>query len=98
MNPNYSYKGFTYSQEIDYEPDNMKIFHIVKTPEGRQIQMDWSSYSTPSKNDFELWVDLGLPDRNHPALYFEGKKYFCSLDRDDLIKIKMDIMSLAVIA
>lgn len=89
------YKGFTYSQELDYEPDNVKIFHSVTTPDGRVINMDWSSYSTPTQNDFELFIDLGLPDRMHPSL---GKRQvYCPLNRNDLFKIKMDIMSLAII-
>jgi hypothetical protein len=91
------YKGFTYSQELDYEPDNVKIFHEVKTPEGKIIHMDWSSYSTPTQNDFELYVDLGLPDRMHPALHHEGRRVFCPVNRDDLIKIRMNILSLSII-
>ena len=92
----YEYKGFTYSQSLDIEPYEVtKIFHEVKTPDGRVIYMDWSSYSTPTKNDFELWIELGLPDRMHPSL---GKRQVYSpLNRDDLFKIKMDIMSLAVV-
>ena len=90
-----NYKGFTYSQELDYEPDNVKIFHEVKTPNGKIVHMDWSSYSTPTQNDFELYVDLGLPDRMHPSL---GKRQVLSpLNRNDLFTIKMDTMSLLVI-
>lgn len=89
------YKGFTYSQEKDYEPDNIKIFHSVKTPDGRVVSMDWSSYSTPTQNDFELFIDLGLPDRMHPSL---GKRHVYSpLSRNDLFKIKMDTLSLLII-
>jgi hypothetical protein len=89
------YKGYTYFQELDYEPDNIKIFHEVKTPDGRVLSMDWSSYSTPTQNDFELYIDLGLPDRMHPSL---GKRQVYSpLNRDALFKIKMDIMSLLII-
>lgn len=91
------YKGFTYSQEKDYEPDNVKIFHTVTTPEGKQIPMDWSPYSTPSKNDFELYVDLGCPDRMHPSLDYSNRRVFAPLNTQDLIKIKVDIMSLLII-
>ena len=91
-----NYKGFTYSQELDIEPNEVaKIFHEVKTPDGRVLSMDWSSYSTPTQNDFELWIDLGLPDRMHPSL---GKRQvYCSLNRDDLFKIRADVMSLLII-
>lgn len=92
------YKGFTYSQELDIEPEECtKIFHYVTTPDGHTHHMDWSSYSSPTQHDFELFIDLGLPDRNHPALHFQGKNFFSPLDRNDLFKIKMDILSLAVI-
>jgi len=98
MEGHMKYKGFTYSQELDIEPEECtKIFHYVTTPDGHTRNMDWSSYSTPTQHDFELFVDLGLPDRNHPALHFEGRNFFCPLDRNDLFKIKMDILSLAVI-
>ena len=89
------YKGFTYSQEKDYEPDNIKIFHTVVTPEGKEVSMDWSSYSTPSQSDFELWVEIGLPDRMHPAL--GERRVLCPLDTKDLVKIRMDILSLSTI-
>lgn len=91
------YKGFTYSQELDYEPDNIKIFHEVKTPDGHTVSMDWSPYSTPSQNDFELYVDLGLPDRMHPSLDYDGRRVFAPLNRDSLFKIKTDILSLSII-
>lgn len=90
------YKNFIYSQELDIEPNEVtKIFHAVKTPEGRTVYMDWSPYSTPTQNDFELWIDLGLPDRMHPSL--GERRVYCSLNRSDLFKIKMDILSLAII-
>jgi len=90
------YKGFTYSQELDIEPEEcVKIFHEVKTPDGRVVHMDWSSYSTPTQNDFELYIDLGLPDRMHPSL---GKRQvYAPLSRNDLFKIRADVMSLLII-
>jgi hypothetical protein len=91
-----NYKGFTYSQELDCEPNEVtKIYHNVTTPDGRTVHLDWSPYSTPTKNDFELWVDLGLPDRMHPSL--GERRVYCPLNRNDLFKIKMDIMSLLII-
>ena len=57
------YKGFKYEPMEDVEPDNIKIFHIVVTPEGKEIHMDWSPYSVPTIEDFQVWIDLGCPDR-----------------------------------
>ena len=58
------YKGYVYQPYEDVEPEeNVKIFHFVKTPDGREIQMDWSPYSTPTPEEFALWIELGMPDR-----------------------------------
>jgi len=75
----FTYKGVQYLPEKDYEDDNIKIFHIVKvqmlqwdTETSHRLDMrtvfkeesmDWSPYSTPSIEDFKLWVDLGRPNR-----------------------------------
>lgn len=91
----YNYRGFKMIEEVDYEEDNIKRFHFVTTPDGRKVIMDWSSYSTPTEKNFQLWVDLGMPNRDHPSL---GKRqYYCPLDENDLIKIKTDTMSLLLI-
>jgi len=59
----HAYKGHTYSFEIDTEPDNIKIFHDVILPSGKRVHMDWSPYTYPTAEEFEVWVDLGLPGR-----------------------------------
>ena len=59
----HNYKGFIYQPWVDIEPDNMKIFHDVVTPEGKTVDFDWSPYSTPTAEQFALWIDLGCPDR-----------------------------------
>ena len=76
------YKGWTYDADIiDYD-DNRKISHYA-TKDGKKVDMDWSPYSTPSKEDFALWVDLGMPDRK--AVNGIGP-----LDIDDLIQLAKD--------
>jgi hypothetical protein len=59
----HSYKGFVYQPWVEYDSDNMKIFHDVVTPEGKTIDFDWSPYSTPTAEQFSLWIDLGCPGR-----------------------------------
>lgn len=61
--PKFQYKGWIYCPESDVEPDNVKIFHNVITPDKRRISFDWSPYCVPSLGEFSLWVDLGCPDR-----------------------------------
>lgn len=59
----YEHQGHRYWQEEDIEEDNIKIFHMVKTPEGKTIHMDYSPYSTPSLWFFKEWIRLGYPER-----------------------------------
>jgi hypothetical protein len=76
------YKGWAYDADIiDYD-DNRKISHYA-TKDGKEVSMDWSPYSTPSEEDFALWVDLGMPDRK--AVNGIGP-----LDIDDLIQLAKD--------
>ncbi len=68
----YNYKGYTYEPDEDTkydgngEPENVKIYHFVRninhTDEPAR-HMDWSPYSTPTVEQFKLWIDLGFPDR-----------------------------------
>lgn len=65
----YEYNGYLYGQYHDVEfdgdgrPENVKIWHEVKSPDGKDISMDWSPYDTPTYEQFALWVELGCPDR-----------------------------------
>jgi hypothetical protein len=74
----YTYKECVYSYEKDYEDDNIKIFHEVECTffiwdtesgpmkhwkERKKMSMDWSPYSFPTQEDFNLWIDLGMPKR-----------------------------------
>jgi hypothetical protein len=58
----FEYKGFQYCPEKDFEPDVVKIFHTVKTPEGKEIAMKMSPYETPTEEIFQKWIDLGMPE------------------------------------
>jgi hypothetical protein len=74
----FEYKGYTYDHDLDIEPEeNCKINHMAVKGEKR-VHMDWSPYSTPSMEDFELWIDLDMPERINGG----------PLDRDDLEFIK----------
>jgi len=73
------YKGWTYSKEVEEYDDNRKIFHSA-TKDGKEVSMDWSPYSTPTAEEFKLWVDLGMPTRK--AVNSIGP-----LDKDDLLTL-----------
>lgn len=55
------YKGHECYTEVDVEPDNRKIFHYVKTPDGRSLQPNLDSYDS-SRDIVNLWIDLGYPE------------------------------------
>ena len=86
------YKGYeTNFETLDQGPDEApKMWYAVKTPQGDEIQMDGSSWGDNITQEiFELWIDLGCPDRYHAALSHEGRFIFAPLDSNDLEKIRM---------
>jgi hypothetical protein len=67
METKFSYKGYEYQPWLDYEEDNVKRFHDVKTPEGKSIYAELSSYEEFTEETFQKWIDLGMPGRRyHP--------------------------------
>ena len=76
---NEGYKGWTYSSyEEDYD-DVVKLSHVA-TKDGKEVSMDWSPYSTPTDEEFKLWVDLGMPTR-------KDVDSIGPLDKDDLLSL-----------
>ena len=73
------YKGWTYSKEVEEYDDNRKIFHSA-TKDGKEVSMDWSPYSTPTAEEFKLWIDLGMPTR-------KDVNSIGPLDKDDLLTL-----------
>lgn len=65
IQPGHEYGGYRYDPQDDREEDNTKIFHdVYSAGTGRQVStMDWSPYSTPTAEEFKLWVELGMPTR-----------------------------------
>jgi len=54
---------FIYSQEEVPEEDTVKIWHNVTDSKGNTHSMDWSPYETPTAEEVELWIRLGMPKR-----------------------------------
>ena len=77
--PKMEYKGWTYTKDVEEYEDNRKIFHSA-TKDGKEVSMDWSPYSTPTEEEFKLWVDLGMPTR-------EAVNGIGPLDKDDLLSL-----------
>lgn len=55
------FKGWTYHAEEDREDDNVKIFHTIKDPRGKEVKFDFTPYEELSKRNFERWLELGQP-------------------------------------
>jgi hypothetical protein len=54
---------YTYMTDIDEEEDNRKIWHMLKTPEGKTIDIDFTPYAYMTRDDVELYIKLGMPKR-----------------------------------
>lgn len=80
-----NYKGFKYTREEHcYDGEIEEVYHTVTTPDNKTVYMDFSSWDFVTEADFQLWVDLGMPDRHSPEL---GKKLI-PINGNDLITIK----------
>jgi hypothetical protein len=54
---------YAYITDIDEEEDNRKIWHMLKTPEGKTIDIDFTPYEYMTRDDVELYIKLGMPKR-----------------------------------
>ena len=82
----HTYKGDIYSYEPweDREDDNIKIFHDVYLIDrdiqgdriGRTVQrsMPMSPYSTPSFDEFVMWIECGMPTSKEMGLGGNARK------------------------
>jgi hypothetical protein len=59
--------GYTYMTDLDVEEDNRKIWHMIKTPDGKTVNVDFTPYQYMSKDDVELYIKLGMPKRQGPG-------------------------------
>jgi len=45
-------------------------FFDVTKPDGSTMMMDWTGYeNSPTEAELALWIELGYPDRYHPAIH-----------------------------
>jgi hypothetical protein len=69
-----------YRTEVEDYDDVTKIFHYAIKPNGGEISIDFSPYSTMTKETFKLWVKAGMPTRKDL-----GKRG--PLDNEDIIEL-----------
>ena len=55
--PEIDHKGYIYQGWEDKGDDVIKIFHDIKTPEGIIIDGPWSPYTTPTREEFEDYIE-----------------------------------------
>jgi hypothetical protein len=73
------YNGHTLTIERHFYQDELEeTYFEVSNPDGTFCHLDWSGWGdAPTHDDFKLWVDLGKPTRDHPAInkYRAAKGY-----------------------
>ncbi len=82
--------GHKLEVEVEFYMDEYEgtYFHVTK-PDGSQAHLDWSGFGDrPTEGDFALWIELGYPDRHHPALDFEGRRVYSPINSQDLETIR----------
>ena len=79
-----NFKGYSYEGWKDYEEDNIKIFHDVKTPEGNTISMPFSPYCSITQKMFEQWILIGAPTHQKCIEHKDGTKFYCNWSNQDL--------------
>ena len=59
--------GYRYEpwEEEEFDRDNKKIHHSVRTPAGEVVSVDWDPYEYMEPGDLKSWIDLGMPTRQH---------------------------------
>jgi hypothetical protein len=98
----YEYKGFSVVIQGGDSSDSYRDTYILYKGDDYLKHIDWSGYGiTFTEGLFRLYIDLGAPDRYHPALE-ENRKlardrgesvYYNPLNEKDLITIKDYIIS-----
>jgi hypothetical protein len=58
-------KGYKYDpyREEESDGDNVKIFHYLKLPNGKEVDVDFTPYQEMTGKDISLWIKLGMPKR-----------------------------------
>jgi hypothetical protein len=60
----YSYKGYSYSEDREYEEDNVKSMHSVYFNDTYCSHVPFSPYSSVGYSTFCAWIDMGMPTYN----------------------------------
>jgi hypothetical protein len=79
-----NFKGYSYEGWKDYEEDNIKIFHDVRTPEGKTISMPFSPYCSITQKMFEQWILIGTPTAQKCIERANGVKIYSNWTEQDL--------------
>ena len=54
---------YTYYTWEDDDGDVRKLYHVVKSDDGKEFDVDWTPYSKMTPQDLKIWIKLGMPDR-----------------------------------
>lgn len=62
---NINYKGFTYKEEIEYEPELRRRYHYAVDSSGKKLDLDYTQYQPMSEEAFKILVDLNFIERQN---------------------------------
>jgi len=60
--------GYNYEPYDEVDDDTRKIYHMVRTPDGKQVRADFSPYEKLKDSDIAVWIKLGMPSRKDLGL------------------------------
>jgi hypothetical protein len=91
----YSYNGVNYFYEKDYEEDNVKIFHFIKSDSIRLDSFPLSPYSHATYEIFCRWVDMGMPSREQMGGHHHSdhEKYYIKWLNNQIDKMLVEEMT-----
>jgi hypothetical protein len=75
--------GYNYEPYDEVDDDTRKIYHMVRTPDGKQVRADFSPYEKLKDSDIAVWIKLGMPDRK--GLGLNGP-----IEKDHLYKLAQE--------
>ncbi len=65
---NIKYKGFTYLEDKEYEPELIRINHYAVDSSGNKVSLDYTQWREMTETAFKALVDLGLIGRKDPIM------------------------------
>lgn len=63
----FTHKGYTYLEEVEYEPELTRRYHYAVDSSGDKINLDYTQWRRMTEKAFQMLVELGLIGRQEPT-------------------------------